>query len=179
MNEDQMLVMRTGATSAAGFSHLAANAQETTDVSFSWTAVGTPSISVTHGAEYYGSYSGFLILTEGQPIVPQVEVDCPGFHGHEYSQAGICRFIDPDGNHFLVKWECTPTTPPEGALAACEGVAHLIGSPDSKLKISVQSDFYTVIESQNPDGSLIGHSRFGKDLFDSESLLNKQLSVRN
>lgn len=177
MNADHSLFLKSGTSSAVGFSRLAAQASETEGLSISWTAVGTPSIAAEHGAEYYGSYSGFLILTEGQPVAPRLEVDCPGFHGHEYSQEGICRCIDPNGNQYLVKWECTPTAPPEGALAACEGVAHLIGAPDSNISLSVHSDFYAVIKSQNSDGSLIGHSRFGRDLFDSDNLLARQLST--
>lgn len=174
INQDQLMFVKSSASSAVGLSRFATPVRTSGELTFSWLAIGVPSISVSHGLDYYGSYSGYLLLTDGPPVIPNIEVECPGFHGHEYSQEGICRVVDPDGNHHFIKWQCAPTPPPEGAIAACEGTAFLVGSPDETVAVSLQSDFYAVIESEHEDGSLAGRSTFGRDLFDSDAFLERQ-----
>lgn len=161
MHEDQAMFLQSATTSVVGFARLVATPLASADgMTFTWLAIGVPLATVASGHDYYGSYTGALIFTdEGSPLQHAV-VQCPGFRGHELSQEGICTLFSPDGEQVFVKWQCSPTPPPPGAIAACDGDAEIVGGSGQYRNASARGSFRAVIANRFPDGSLQGYSEF-------------------
>ena len=129
-------------------------------MTFAWSAFGVPVTSVACGLDYYGSYTGALIFTDDRSPHQHALVHCPGFRGHDFSQEGICTFFAPSNEQVFVKWQCSASPPPPGAIAACDGDAEIITGPADCRKVIARGDFRAVIANRLPDGSLQGYSEF-------------------
>jgi len=125
---------------------------------FPWAATGTMFTVTGDHPLFLGAFTGITTFTDPSAPLQNGSIQCPGYYDIGVDAAGYCTETATDGDQVFVKWSCKATTPPAGALGACEGRADFVGGTGKFASAKGGNNFRAVTLSAFPDGTTTGYS---------------------